>query len=74
MAFEFDAYANKSTDEMRASIRRKQERIEELEAALKPFARASDSYDAKEPAHVIAAEAGAILSVYDLRAAKAVLG
>jgi len=55
-------------------VAKREERIAELEAALAPFARASDSYDAKEPAHVIAAEAGAILSVYDLRVAKAALG
>ena len=48
--------------------------IERLRAALKPFAVASDSYDGEAPAHVVASKGGAIVSVYDLRIAKAVLG
>ena len=46
-------------------------RIAELEAALEPFASMSDSYDDDPAAHVIASKRGTILSVYDLRIAKA---
>lgn len=49
----------------------KNQYIANLEAALVPFARMSDSYDDEPASHVIASKRGTILSVYDLRLAKA---
>lgn len=61
-------------DELLAEVKRRNiegKRIAELEAALGPFASMSDSYDDDPAAHVIASKRGTILSVYDLRIAKA---
>jgi hypothetical protein len=47
-----------------------QQRIAELEAALKPFAVMAGSYTDESGAHVPLSKAGAIISVYDLRRAE----
>lgn len=61
-------------DDTIAELERQARRIAELEAALAPLARLADSYGDSEPsARVVVSKGGAILSICDLRAARALL-